>query len=241
MTVEGVANFLLNTNCTTLEVDGITYPGGALQRFHELIGKRYVAYMTEDGFRSDGWRQMLSIYIGRPLEPPSTGRDRATPTPSSTPTRSRRRPGRSPCSTSCPASSTGRPTATSCSSRASRSRSRSPSRPSRSRTSWSSSRRRWPRPARPGRGGGPRCGRAGPGRGREGRGQEDPGAGRRARSTGLPAAVRHRPRVEPVPALDQQPDQRGRRADHRSVDQLSPSAQISRLAGEIGTVGGCIT
>jgi hypothetical protein len=74
MTVEGVANFLLNTNCNTLEIDGTTYPGGALQRFHELIGKRYVAYMTEDGLRSDGWRQMLAIYIGRPLD---TAIDRA--------------------------------------------------------------------------------------------------------------------------------------------------------------------
>jgi regulator of protease activity HflC (stomatin/prohibitin superfamily) len=30
--------------------------------------------MTEDGLRSDGWRQMLSIYIGRPLD---TAIDRA--------------------------------------------------------------------------------------------------------------------------------------------------------------------
>ena len=30
--------------------------------------------MTEDGFRSDGWRQMLSIYIARPLD---TAIDRA--------------------------------------------------------------------------------------------------------------------------------------------------------------------
>lgn len=74
MTVEGVANFLLNTTCTATEIDGTRYPGGALQRFHELIGKRYIAYMTEDGLRSDGWRQMLSIYIGRPLD---TAIDRA--------------------------------------------------------------------------------------------------------------------------------------------------------------------
>ena len=74
MTVEGVANFVLNTECVPLEIGGTTYPGGALQRFHELIGNRYAAYMTEDGFRSDGWRQMLSIYIARPLD---TSIDRA--------------------------------------------------------------------------------------------------------------------------------------------------------------------
>jgi hypothetical protein len=74
MTVEGVANFLLNTDCSSTEIGGTTYPGGPLQRFHELIGNRYAAYMTEDGFRSDGWRQMLSVYIARPLD---TAIDRA--------------------------------------------------------------------------------------------------------------------------------------------------------------------
>ena len=74
MTVEGVANFVLNTDCEPLEIGGITYEGGPLQRFHELIGNRYAAYMTEDGFRSDGWRQMLAIYIFRPLD---TAIDRA--------------------------------------------------------------------------------------------------------------------------------------------------------------------
>ena len=74
MTVEGVANFVLNTSCEPLTIGSITYEGGALQRFHELIGNRYAAYMTEDGFRSDGWRQMLSIYIARPLD---TSIDRA--------------------------------------------------------------------------------------------------------------------------------------------------------------------
>lgn len=74
MTVEGVANFVLNTSCEPLEIGNITYEGGALQRFHELIGNRYAAYMTEDGFRSDGWRQMLAIYIARPLD---TAIDRA--------------------------------------------------------------------------------------------------------------------------------------------------------------------
>lgn len=74
MTVEGVANFLLNTSCDPVEISGISYNGGALQRFHELIGKRYQAYMTDDGLRSDGWREMLAIYIARPLD---TAIDRA--------------------------------------------------------------------------------------------------------------------------------------------------------------------
>jgi hypothetical protein len=74
MTVEGVANFLLNTDCKPTEIGGTTFEGGVLQRFHELIGKRYAAYMTNDGFRSDGWREMLSVYIARPLD---TAIDRA--------------------------------------------------------------------------------------------------------------------------------------------------------------------
>lgn len=74
MTVEGVANFLLNTSCEPIEIGSTTYSGGALQRFHELIGNRYNAYMTADGARSDGWRQMLNVYIFRPLD---TATDRA--------------------------------------------------------------------------------------------------------------------------------------------------------------------
>lgn len=74
MTVEGVANFLLNTSCEAITIGDTRYPGGALQRFHELIGNRYAAYMTEDGLRSDGWRQMLAVYIARPLD---TAIDRA--------------------------------------------------------------------------------------------------------------------------------------------------------------------
>lgn len=61
MTVTGVANFLLNTDCD------------ALHAFHDLIGNRYHAFM-EDGERTSGWRQMLSVYIARPLD---TAIDRA--------------------------------------------------------------------------------------------------------------------------------------------------------------------
>ncbi len=64
MSVDGVAAFMLNTsNCETL------------RKFHDLIGNRYVAYMdTADGNGSQGWLQMLSVYISRPLE---TAIDRA--------------------------------------------------------------------------------------------------------------------------------------------------------------------
>ena len=74
MAVEGVANFVLNTDCNPVEINGKTLPGGALQQFHESLGKRYQAYMTDDGLRSDGWREMLAIYIARPLD---TAIDRA--------------------------------------------------------------------------------------------------------------------------------------------------------------------
>lgn len=61
MSVTGVANFLLNTDCD------------ALRKFHDLIGNRYAAYMTGSE-RSDGWRKMLSVYLARPLD---TAIDRA--------------------------------------------------------------------------------------------------------------------------------------------------------------------
>src|SRR3712207_8983535 len=48
---EGVANFVLNTDCSPLEINGRTLPGGALQQFHESLGKRYQAYMTDEGDR----------------------------------------------------------------------------------------------------------------------------------------------------------------------------------------------
>jgi hypothetical protein len=64
MSVDGVAAFLLNTDCATL------------QKFHDLIGNRYAAYMdSADGNGSVGWLQMLSVYISRPLE---TAIDRAS-------------------------------------------------------------------------------------------------------------------------------------------------------------------
>lgn len=64
MSVDGVAAFLLNTDCETL------------RRFHDLIGNRYSAYMDSSaGNGSVGWLNMLSVYISKPLE---TAIDRAS-------------------------------------------------------------------------------------------------------------------------------------------------------------------
>jgi hypothetical protein len=63
MSVDGVAAFMLNTDCQTL------------RKFHDLIGNRYAAYMdSTDGNGSDGWLRMLGVYISKPLE---TAIDRA--------------------------------------------------------------------------------------------------------------------------------------------------------------------
>lgn len=64
MTVYGVANFLLATECQTL------------RQFHDLIGNRYGAYLDNDGSRSAGWtNKVLPIYVGKPL---NTAIDRAS-------------------------------------------------------------------------------------------------------------------------------------------------------------------
>lgn len=62
MSVTGVANFLLNTECQDL------------RKFHELIGNRYAAYMDGDT-TGDGWLRVLNVYIYRPLD---TAIDRAS-------------------------------------------------------------------------------------------------------------------------------------------------------------------
>ena len=164
--------------------------------------------------------------------PRSTGPARATPTPSSTPTRPRRPRGSSRCSTSCPAlvdRQTDGETEFFLNFAITLQKPEPPQSIKDELVKQQAARRR--RPGRPGRGRGPRGRRAGPGRGREGRGAEDPGPGRRARPAGLPAAVRHRPRAEPVPALHQQPDHRRRRTDHRPVGLRRRLRGISRLAG----------
>jgi hypothetical protein len=64
--VEGVA---ARTSCSTRRASrsGSARRGtSAAHWFHELIGDRYQAYMTDDRQRSDGWQQMLDIHIARP-------------------------------------------------------------------------------------------------------------------------------------------------------------------------------
>ena len=62
MSVTGVANFRLNTECETL------------RSFHENIGNRYAAYFANGNETPAGWSRVLTDYIGRPLD---TAIDRA--------------------------------------------------------------------------------------------------------------------------------------------------------------------
>ena len=55
LTVEGVISFRLNTDCDTL------------REFHEQIGNKYDARMDKNK-TSDGWREMLSVYLNQPLK-----------------------------------------------------------------------------------------------------------------------------------------------------------------------------
>ena len=75
MAVEGVANFV-RTPTAALEINGTTYPGGALRGFHESLGKRYQAYMTDEGLRSDGWPDAGHLHLRDRLTPRSTDLDR---------------------------------------------------------------------------------------------------------------------------------------------------------------------
>lgn len=62
MSVTGVVNFDLNTDCQTLRV------------FHERIGNRTGAYFTSETEIPQGWHDMLDVYVGGPL---NTAVDRA--------------------------------------------------------------------------------------------------------------------------------------------------------------------
>ena len=55
MTVTGVATFALNTDCKTM------------RQFHERIGIKFQAWM-ENGTTTDGWRNMLNVYLKQPLD-----------------------------------------------------------------------------------------------------------------------------------------------------------------------------
>jgi regulator of protease activity HflC (stomatin/prohibitin superfamily) len=55
LTVSGVVTFRLNTDCDVL------------REFHEQIGNKYDARMDGNAM-SDGWREMLSVYMNQPLQ-----------------------------------------------------------------------------------------------------------------------------------------------------------------------------
>jgi regulator of protease activity HflC (stomatin/prohibitin superfamily) len=61
MSVTGVVNFNLNTECDTL------------RQFHEKIGNRNAAYFTDQN-TPEGWNKTLALYVGQPL---NTAVDRA--------------------------------------------------------------------------------------------------------------------------------------------------------------------
>lgn len=64
--VSGTIKLTLNTSCTKFtDPTGKEWPGGVLQFFHELIGKKYHAYNTDgDQDQGKGWSDMLQNYVG---------------------------------------------------------------------------------------------------------------------------------------------------------------------------------
>jgi hypothetical protein len=67
MTVSGITNFVLNTDCEKVKVGDKTYKGGVLQVFHEFLGKPREAYF-DDNSEGPGWGPILDDYIGRQLQ-----------------------------------------------------------------------------------------------------------------------------------------------------------------------------
>jgi hypothetical protein len=59
--------FVLNTSCEEVEANGKTYPGGAIQAFHEIFGKTRNGYFDPktDGNNSygEGWLWLMDTYI----------------------------------------------------------------------------------------------------------------------------------------------------------------------------------
>lgn len=65
LVVRGVITFTLNTSCKPFtDADGRRWPGGKLQKFHELIGRKFSA--AADGPDVEppaGWDKLLGVYI----------------------------------------------------------------------------------------------------------------------------------------------------------------------------------
>jgi hypothetical protein len=68
--VNGTVKLTLNTDCNRFkDPTGKAWPGGRLQMFHELIGRKYHAYNDEgDRDQGDGWSDMLQNYVGAALD-----------------------------------------------------------------------------------------------------------------------------------------------------------------------------
>lgn len=70
ISVSGTVKFTLNTDCTSYkDATGKDWPGGKLQKFHELIASKYNAAPTEGGTdMNSGWNDLLRNYIGASVD-----------------------------------------------------------------------------------------------------------------------------------------------------------------------------
>lgn len=68
--VNGTVKLTLSTDCREFtDPTGKKWPGGKLQFFHELIGKKYQAYNSDgDQAQGKGWSDMLQNYVGAALD-----------------------------------------------------------------------------------------------------------------------------------------------------------------------------
>lgn len=68
--VSGTVKFTLNTDCTSYkDATGKEWPGGKLQKFHELIASKYGAAPTDGGTAmNSGWTDLLRNYIGAAVD-----------------------------------------------------------------------------------------------------------------------------------------------------------------------------
>lgn len=68
--VSGTITFTLVTNCEPFkDAQGVDWPGGKLQKFHDTIGRSSNAFFGEEStVIPEGWRRMLGLYLGGPAE-----------------------------------------------------------------------------------------------------------------------------------------------------------------------------
>lgn len=68
--VNGTVKLTLNTSCEAFkDPTGKMWPGGRLQMFHELIGRKYHAFNDAgDQDQRQGWSDMLQNYVGAALD-----------------------------------------------------------------------------------------------------------------------------------------------------------------------------